>query len=52
MLKQLQHSRFKMQCDYLSLTESYWYAQKNIPAPVGTGNDNNHQRPDCILTGA
>lgn len=51
MLRQLQHIRFTIQWDLLSLTESDWYVQNNIEAPVGTSNDKIH-RPDYILPGA
>lgn len=51
MQKQLQHIRFIMLDDQLSLTGCYWYVQAHRSIePKGNENDRIHKRPDYVHT--
>jgi hypothetical protein len=52
MLKSLQHKRFTMRNDQLSLPGCHWYVQANSSIePIGNENDSKHKRPGFVNTG-
>jgi len=51
MLKSLQHKRFTMRNERLSLSGCYWYVQMNRSiVPIGNENDSQYKRPWYIHT--
>jgi hypothetical protein len=49
-IKQSEHKQRTNLNDTLSFTSCYWYVQAiSIIVPIGSENDSNYIRPDCIL---
>ncbi len=53
MLKPLQHKRFTMRKEQLSLSGCYWHAQEiRSIVPIGNENDSIHKRLSYVHKGA